>query len=171
MLKLRAYEHDTDFPAVSRWVKDERTYALWSARHVPYPIEKDSFAEFLKNAAELKGDKPFVAVDDEDKAVGFFTYALNSETNEGMLKFVIVDSEKRGHGYGKEMISLAVKYAFEQTSAEMVHLNVFSVNDRAVGCYKGAGFTERDRTDNAFSYNEESWGRVNMVFWKKDFDK
>lgn len=164
MLKLRPYVHETDHAVISRWVNDERINALWSANHVPFPPEKDSFAAFLADIKVRNGDMPYAAVDEDDVPVGFFCYSLNGETHEGMLKFVIVDSEKRSHGYGKEMLALAVKQAFEDKSCVRVHLNVFPENPRAVRCYKGAGFKERDLTENAFKFRNESWGRLNMVF-------
>ena len=69
----------------------------------------------------------------------------------------------RGKGYGKEMLRLAVKYAFEITNVQAVQLNVFLENERAKKCYESVGFTERKTDLNAFSYKDESWGRCNMV--------
>lgn len=79
------------------------------------------------------------------------------------MKFVMVDQDLRGQGYGKEMLSLAVKYAFEITKADAVQLNVFSENTGAKKCYLSVGFSERTNTDRAFSFNEELWGRCNMI--------
>lgn len=39
--------------------------------------------------------------------------------------FVIVDDIKRGQGYGKEMLQLALKYAFEVLKVNKVTLGVF----------------------------------------------
>ena len=69
----------------------------------------------------------------------------------------------RGKGYGREMILLAVKYAFEITNVQSVQLNVFPENERAKKCYESVGFTERKTDLNAFAYKDESWGRCNMV--------
>lgn len=48
------------------------------------------------------------------------------------LGFVIVDDTKRGKGYGKEMLSLAVKYAFEIFKAEKLTIGVFANNPSAL---------------------------------------
>ena len=69
----------------------------------------------------------------------------------------------RGKGYGKEMLRLAVKYAFEISNAQAVQLNVFPENERAKKCYESVGFTERKTDLNAFAYKDESWGRCNMI--------
>ena len=45
--------------------------------------------------------------------VGFFCFSVKLHTNEGMLKFVVIDNTMRNKGYGCEMLKLAIKYAFE----------------------------------------------------------
>lgn len=58
------------------------------------------------------------------------------------LGFVIVDDKKRGMGYGKRMIQMATRYAFDMLKAEKVTLGVFENNPSAYYCYKAAGFSE-----------------------------
>ena len=91
--------------------------------------------------AEQYNDSAYVATTDEGEVIGFFGYSTNLETNEGYLKFVMIDPTKRGKGFGKEMISLAVKYAFEIANANGVRLKVFSNNESAKKCYAGVGFS------------------------------
>ena len=69
----------------------------------------------------------------------------------------------RGKGYGKEMLKLAVKYAFAITNVQAVHLNVFPENTRAKKCYESVGFSERKTDLNAFAYKDEAWGRCNII--------
>ena len=80
-----------------------------------------------------------------------------------MLKFVIIDPELRGKGYGKEMLKIALEYAFYETKAYAVQLNVFSQNIGAVKCYKSIGFVERKTDCSVFGYKDELWDRCNMV--------
>lgn len=166
-MRLRPYIHEIDYETVAGWADDERTYALWCARLVPYPLQKESFGKFLDDIAVRFGDAPFVALDDTGEAVGFFCYSLDNATEMGMLKFVITDSRKRGRGIGRNMISLAGKYAFEISKAKAVRLNVFSVNDAARRCYAAAGFREIWLEENAFVFGDESWGRCSMILERK----
>ena len=167
-MRLRPFNLEKDFDAIKDWIKDERTHAFWCAGHTNFPLEKEDFATLLKEIAEMFGDAPFVATNDAGEVEGFFCYGLNYETNEGMLKFVMVDGSKRGQGLGKEMIKLAVKYAFEITKAGAVQLNVFPENPMAKKCYESIGFVERNLTPAAFKYKDEAWGRCNMVIKKAD---
>ncbi len=161
-MKLREYLPSKDFDNIKSWIDDERTHAMWCAGRFEYPLEKENFEAVLEDMHSKWGDTPFIASLDDGNNVGFFCYSLNDETKEGMLKFIVVNSLLRGKGVAKEMLELASQYAFEETGAKALHLNVFSENIRAKKCYKKAGFTERSVTENAFSYKDESWGRCNM---------
>ena len=162
-MKLKEYIPSKDFDSIKNWIDDERTHAMWCACRFEYPLEKENFEEVLKDMHSKWGDTPFVASLDDGNTVGFFCYSLNNETKEGMLKFVVVNPSLRGKGVAREMLDMVSQYAFEETGAKALHLNVFSENIRAKKCYQKAGFTERSVTENAFSYKDESWGRCNMI--------
>ena len=130
---------------------------------MPYPLEKNSFDALLQEVEERFGDSPFVATTNDGQVVGFFCFSVNLHTNEGMLKFVVIDNTMRNKGYGCEMLKLAIKYAFEIAKADAVHLNVFPENPGAKKCYEKVGFKERTLTENAFSFKDESLGRCNMI--------
>ena len=165
-MRLRQYEPDKDFDVMKTWVTEPRAHAMWCANIFSYPLSKDNVDEVLAVAASKFGDAPFIAETDEGEAVGFFCYHTNAETKEGMLKFVVVNPECRGKGIAGEMINLVKEYAFNEAGAEALHLNVFPENPRAKRCYEKAGFVERNLTENAFEYEGEFWGRLNMIIHK-----
>ncbi len=165
-MRIRPYISALDFDEMEKWITDERTHAMWCANLISYPLQKRNFEETLEEFAVKFKDSPYVATTNDGKLVGFFCYSVNTDTNEGMLKFVVTAPKFRGKGYGREMISLAVKYGFEITKADAVQLNVFSENINAKKCYLSAGFTERTNTDNAFAFGNEMWTRCNMVIKK-----
>lgn len=162
-MRIRPYIESKDFDEITKWITEERAHALWCANLIHFPIEKDNFVKVMQEAAERFGDSPYVATSDDGELIGFFCYSVNLANNEGMLKFVMNNPQYRGKGYGKEMLRLAVKYAFEITNAQAVQLNVFPENEIAKKCYEAVGFTERKTDLNAFAYKDESWGRCNMV--------
>ncbi|MBR5089947.1 MAG: GNAT family N-acetyltransferase, partial [Ruminiclostridium sp.] len=164
----RPYIPCHDFDEIKNWITDRREHALWCADRFAFPIEKDNLSSVLNGFSEKYKESPFVATDDTGKPVGFFCYSLNIETNEGLLTFVMVDPAERGKGYGKEMIRLALKYAFDITKAGAVQLIVFTANPAARKCYESVGFTERRMESTTFTYGDEEWGRCNMVINKNE---
>ncbi|MBR1796496.1 MAG: GNAT family N-acetyltransferase [Clostridiales bacterium] len=162
-MRIRDYNSNTDFELIKSWISDERTHAMWCANNFSYPLDRDNFDETLLSFAERYGDIPFIATTDSGSPVGFFCYSENAETNEGLLKFVLVDPVTRGKGIARQMIKLAASNAFERTTVDAVQLNVFTENGRALKCYEHVGFVVRSLYSDVFSFREEQWGRCNMA--------
>lgn len=128
-----------------------------------------SFYDLLEKNAMDWTDSAYVATENKGQTVGFFCYSVNTTDNVVFLKFIIVDKTKRGKGYGKEMLNLALQYAFQITGAKAVQLNVFSENIVAKQCYEKVGFVERNVDKDVFAYKDELWSRCNMIASKQSF--
>lgn len=162
-MRIRPYIPNKDYEYVSKWVDNERTHAFWCANRLPYPITQQSFHNFLENNSMDWTENAYVATENGGQLIGFFCYSVNTEDNIGFLKFVIIDKTKRGKGYGKEMLKLALQYAFQLTGAKAVQLNVFNENGLAKQCYEKVGFVERNIDKDVFSFKDELWSRYNMI--------
>ena len=162
-MQLRPYRPG-DFAVIRTWITDERTHALWCANRMRYPLEREDFEARFK-----AGDEPFVFAADDGNPAGFYCCALNKETGEALLKFVLVDPACRGRGLGRQMLALAAARAFENAAVSAVHLNVFSANEPALRCYRRAGFAPRSVAENAFSFQGETWDRCNLALRRDDF--
>lgn len=133
MLRLRPYKKE-DADTIISWSQDERAFYQWSAGVMgDYPITHKEF-EFVDSLMAF-------AAFEEEKTIGFFTFRNpGSRIDELRIGFIILDPEQRGCGKGKEMLKLALKYAFEIYGANRVSLGVFENNEPAYNCYKAAGF-------------------------------
>ena len=167
-LIIRPYADARDFVLLRQWSTDRRTHAMWCADRFPFPPDADGFADALRVIREQWGDQPYIAEDRTGRAVGFFCRPGQPHQGEIMLKFVIVDPALRGQGIGTKMLRAAVQDIFSHTDAEAVQLMVFAENPAARKCYRKAGFTERALTPDAFRFQNESWGRCNMVIRRED---
>ena len=80
---------------------------------------------------------------DDKHVVGFLTMTKPTASfDQVRFGFVIVDTNKRGKGYGKQMLQLGLLYAKEIFGAKKVTLGVFRNNDPAYYCYKTTGFQD-----------------------------
>ena len=75
---------------------------------------------------------------------------------------VIVDPDKRGQGYGAEMLRLGLIYARTVYRAQRASLGVFENNIPAQRCYRAAGFRETDETED-YPVLGETWKCVHMA--------
>jgi len=135
MLRIRPYNIN-DAKIILSWAQDEKTFYKWTAGVLgEYPLSVEQF-----NAVSDR--MPFTAIDD-DEIVGFFIIRRPTESFDVLrFGFVIVDSSKRGQGYGKQMLQLGLIYAKEIFAAKKVTLGVFCNNEPAYYCYKALGFKE-----------------------------
>ncbi len=135
MIRIRPYK-STDANTILSWCQDERAFYQWTAGVMgEFPITNNEFS-FVENLM------PFT-VFDENGILGFFTYRNpNDNMDELRMGFVIVAPNERGKGYGKAMLQLGLKYAFEIYGAKKVSLGVFENNAPAYHCYKTVGFED-----------------------------
>ncbi len=136
MIRLRAYK-PCDAETIVSWIKDEASLRKWSSdRYESFPItEKDinrKYMEFNGDCEELDNFYPMTAFD-ESGVVGHLIMRF-TDTGKKVLRFgfVIVDDTKRVMGYGKEMLQLSLKYAFEILKVEKVTIGVFENNRLAL---------------------------------------
>lgn len=156
MLRLRPYKN-CDAKYIVKWIKDEFAFRQWCAdRYESYPISAEDMNNHYEQFAESDNFYPMTAFD-ESGVVGHMIMRFTDEANTTIrFGFLIVDDNKRGMGYGKEMLSLAIKYSFEILKVKKITLGVFDNNKPAYYCYKSVGFidTTEDEYYNIFG---EKW--------------
>lgn len=145
-LRLRQYKA-CDAETIASWIKDEEALRKWSSdRFGDFPVTgediNDKYLAHNGDCGEPDNFYPLVAFDDDGVVGHLILRYTDAEKKIIRFGFVIVDDTKRGQGYGKQMLVLAIKYAFEIFGAEKITLGVFEHNKPAYYCYKAAGFTE-----------------------------
>jgi RimJ/RimL family protein N-acetyltransferase len=147
-----------DVPTILSWCKDKHAFRLWSAdRYKDFPAQPEEMLE------QYKGDNmyPFTAFVGET-IVGHILLRYPTEDRTVVrFGFVIVDDSKRGKGYGKHMLRLAIDYAQRELGAQKITLGVFCDNLSAVECYKSVGF--RITGTNSYPIDGEEWKEYEMV--------
>lgn len=145
-LKLRPYK-PSDAQSIVSWIKDERALRKWSSdRYGAYPITAEDvnhkYMDCNGDCEEPDNFYPLTLVDECGPVGHMILRYTDKEKSVIRFGFVIVDGSKRGKGYGKRMLQMAIRYAFDMLKAEKITLGVFENNPSAYYCYKAAGFRE-----------------------------
>src|SRR5208282_2848898 len=74
----------------------------------------------------------------------------------------IGEEKNRGHGYGKEALTMALDYCWRHLNLNRVGLLVFRNNPRAVSAYKAAGFRVEGRLKKFF-FIDGAWVDVLLM--------
>lgn len=156
MLRLRPYKA-CDAKTIVSWIKDERTFYKWSAdRYEHYPITAEDMNALYNANAFSDGFFEMTAFDENGVAGHLIMRFTDEEKKVLRFGFVIVDDAKRGKGYGKKMLNLAIRYAFELLMVDKITIGVFENNESAYHCYLSVGFRDTGRTES-YTILDEEW--------------
>ena len=156
MLRLIPYR-PSDADTILSWIKSEEDFRKWSADRYPdYPITavdmNHKYLDCNGDCAGVGDFHPMTAIDDKGIVGHLILRFTDPEKTVIRFGFVIVDDSRRGSGYGKQMLKLALEYGFDVLQAGKVTLGVLENDPSAYHCYIAAGF--RDITPEEPEYYE-----------------
>ncbi|SCW31533.1 Protein N-acetyltransferase, RimJ/RimL family [Ruminococcaceae bacterium YRB3002] len=157
MLRLRPFKK-CDADTVISWIKSEKIFRFWCAdRFESYPITGQDLVDQYEGLAGNDDIFHFVMYD-ENGIAGHFNIRFpdRNDIDTVRLGYVIVDDSRRGQGLGKQMIKMAIDYAFEFMGAQKVTIGVFRENPAALNCYLASGFCDTGVVEH-YSCMGEDW--------------
>ena len=148
MLRLRPYK-SCDSEKIASWLMDEEIFDMWGGeRFGSFPIDGKiidrKYTEQNGDCSEPDNFYPMTAYDESGEVGHFIMRYLNGDKRVIRFGWIVVDASKRGMGYGKRMLELGLKYAFEILKAKTVTLGVCECNTAAYNCYRSVGFKESE---------------------------
>lgn len=168
MLRLRPFIRQ-DADAVCGWFRDEKAFQLWSAGKLSgFPLQAEELNAYYDRNAD--GSLwAFTAFDEEGTAGHVMMRYLDENRQEIRLGLIVVDKNRRGRGYGREMVSMAARYAFDYAGARRVTILVFLENPAAIRCYEACGFRmTAGREPEKFPCMGEEWKLAEMELVKTE---
>ena len=175
MLGLRPFKK-CDAEKIASWCKDENVYKLWGGEMFgSYPLSSSDVVDMYvtrNGMCEEDNFYPMTAFDDDGPIGHLIMRYLRGDRKFIRFGWIIVNDRMRGKGYGKKMIRLAFKYAFEILQAEKVCLGVFENNPSAYYCYKAAGFRpSTDLEDSYMDVGDEKWKVIELEITRKEYEE
>lgn len=163
MIRLRPFKL-TDIEYLLNWNTDECAFAQWCANKFSYPLTREQLLLYYQKYENDDTGWIMTALDEEGTPVGHILMRMADYKKKSIhFGFIIVDSQIRGKGFGKEMVALALKYSFEILKVNQVTLGVFDNNPAGHYCYKAAGFKDIKYHEAVFPFGEEKWGVYDMA--------
>lgn len=167
-LTLRSYL-PSDAAVITSWLKSEYLMRQWCAdRYEHYPVTPEDMNRYYERYIDGQHSRALTMVDGSD-IVGYITLRIPADDpEEQRLGFVIVDDSRRGCGLGKALVSMAIKYAYEELGATKVSLGVFENNPSAIHCYEAAGFHRIPLLETeSYKCLDETWNCIEMEQHKR----
>lgn len=138
LIKLQTF-YESDFKQLIAAVPDARFLLQWAGPKYTYPLDVSQLKDtVLKTYGEQSSFKVFKAIRSNTfETVGHIQLMnINYSAASCVLDRVLIFPDHRGNGFGKSMVKLAVKYAFENLGLHEITLNVFDFNKNAIASLK-----------------------------------
>lgn len=121
--------------------QDEKGFFMWCAGNLIYPLNHDDYERHMEVIEKDSNVFSMTCVD--GCPIGNVVFTVYEERVH--FRFVVA---KRGKG--KEMLRLALNYAFVILNKAKATLKVYKDNPRAIGCYKAVGFIVEEEHENYY---------------------
>ena len=150
-IMLRDY-HSDDAASVHEWANDPETVRYLSARYW-MPQSQTDAADFVDHAMRAGTNGAFFVIASRENGayVGQIDlFSINWRLRSAEMAIVLGNEAARGRGVGGEAVGLMLRYAFTMLGLERVELEVAAENERAIRCYRRAGFQAEGVKRHAF---------------------
>lgn len=128
---------DTD--DIIRWRNSEgvRKYFIYQGE-----FTRESQLEWIETKIKTGEVIQFMIVEKRtDRAIGsVYLRDVDHDDHKAEYGIFIGGESEKGKGYGTQAAKLMIAYAFEELLLHKLYLRVLADNERAIACYKKAGF-------------------------------
>jgi len=151
-------------------IPDERFLLQWAGPKYIFPLDFSQLKETLTQSTGKNPSSKVLKVINSvtSESVGH-VQLLNIDYHSAscVLGRAMIFEDHRGQGFGKVMIMLVVKEAFEKLDMQEITLNVFDFNKGGISVYKDVGFVDSQVIKGARKFQNENWNLISMKL-KKD---
>lgn len=171
LVRLAAIEPEADAEVFAAWFDDPVGTRLAGFRPV-WPMTKAKAQEKLEEWAKAAPEAINFAVRTiaDDRLVGGIGLMdINLVDGTAQLGLSVYGQDDWGQGYGREMIDLALRYAFGELNLHRVWLSTSEFNERAMKLYEKIGFRHEGRGREHFLLDGRRWDLVYMGILRTEF--
>jgi len=172
LVRLAAYDPEEMGKAFSRWARDSEYWRLMDSGPARMPSAKKAKEFFEKDMDELDASIYFFGVRRlaDDALIGEMVLdVVNWAGGDAFVGLTIGERENWGKGYGTEMMSLLLQYAFLEVNLRRVTLNVFEYNPRAIRVYEKVGFRHEGRFRKYMNKEGRRWDMLFMGILREEW--
>jgi RimJ/RimL family protein N-acetyltransferase len=168
---LREYRME-DLPHVRKWVNDPEVTDNLSDIFV-YPHTTENTEAFLKMMVDGSTDSKGFVIAEKDTLnyIGQIDlHRIDWISRHAVLGIVIGRKDMQNRGIGYEAIRLMQQFVFRTLNLHRLELEVFEFNERAIRCYRKAGFREEGRMRQRLYRHGRYWDILMMGILREEFE-
>lgn len=141
------------------WIDNEEALMQFAGPLLKFPLTMEQLDILLAD----KNRFAFRVVENQSNlSIGHAEIYLSKDSAK-IGRIVIGVKEKRGLGFGKQLVALLLEFIFNNFKVSLVELNVFDWNIEAIKCYEKNGFTLIREKKLQREINNKVWTVLNMT--------
>jgi RimJ/RimL family protein N-acetyltransferase len=150
------------------WINAEEV-RCWLAN--VFPLNGLQEEEWFERVSKSDRELVFAVrlVESEEHVGNCGLHAIDWVNRSAEYGVVLGEPSARCKGYGTEVTSLVLRYAFEQLNLNRVFLRVYGYNLRAVRCYEKAGYRLEGRLRQARYWEGRYWDVFVMSVLRSEY--
>ena len=143
-IQLRPLE-ETDAERIRQWRMDERTRQAYMGYR--FPVIAAAERDWVMRVADPSNrEQVYLGVEHpKDGLIGFVNLREIDWVNRVAKLGMLIAASHQGQGYGREALSLLLRYGLHELNLRRIELEVRADNQRAIALYRAAGFREEGR--------------------------
>jgi RimJ/RimL family protein N-acetyltransferase len=155
-----------DYPIYAKWMNDlEVTKGLGNyMQNFSLNVEREVLEK-------LSREHSYAIIDPvKDELIGNCgLFNINHLERNGSVGIFIGNKDYWGKGYGREALTLIMRFGFDYLNLRNIMLKVFSFNERAIKSYLSIGFKEIGRRRKSIVMNGVEYDDVYMDILDEEF--
>lgn len=172
LVRLAAIDPEADAETFAAWFDDPASIRLAGFRPI-WPMNRTTAKEKLEEWVKAKPEAIHFAartIADDRLVGGIGIMDINHADGNAQLGLSIYRQDDWGQGYGREMIVLALRYAFNELNLHRVWLTTSAFNERAMKLYEKLGFRHEGRGREHVLLDGTRWDIVYMGMLRDEFE-
>ena len=135
-----------DISGIRAWATDPEVTRYLSSRYMA-PQTWEQSEDFLRSVlhGDAGGVNLVIAEKQSLKYLGQCNLLMIDHQSQKATLAIVLPQEHQGMGFGREAISLLLRFAFDEMNLRRVSLHVIEDNPKAIALYERCGFVHEGR--------------------------
>jgi len=172
LVRLSAFDPEEMSKVFPRWNQNSEYIRLLNASARPMQSSKAELKWMEKEAEEISPAGYYFSIRTlaEDKLIGEIGLdVINWSGRDAFVGLGIGETEYWSKGYGTDVMSVLLRFAFMEINLRRVTLGVFEYNPRAIRSYEKAGFRHEGRLRRLLSREGRRWDNLFMGILREEW--
>ena len=157
MIKLARFS-ENDFDNLISWITSKEELIQFAGPIFEFPLSQEQLQKYISDSNVIAYKVMYA-----NEHIGHAEINLTERSLPKLCRILIGNKNYRGKGLGLQLVELLLQICKEEFNANLVELNVYDWNEKAIKCYERAGFQFNREKQREIIVEGKKWVSLNMI--------